>query len=54
MTKSQNVKYAVKNRVATIALNRPETLNAFSQGLRRDLLATLTLAVDDDDVRIIV
>ena len=54
MTEYQNVNYAVKNRVATIALNRPETLNAFSQGLRQDLLATLTLAVGDDDVRIII
>jgi 2-(1,2-epoxy-1,2-dihydrophenyl)acetyl-CoA isomerase len=54
VTEYQNVNYAVKNRVATIALNRPETLNAFSQGLRRDLLVTLTLAVGDDDVRIII
>ena len=54
MTEFQSVNYAVENRVATIALNRPETLNSFSQGLRRDLLATLTRAVGDDDVRIIV
>ncbi|MFT5135046.1 MAG: 2-(1,2-epoxy-1,2-dihydrophenyl)acetyl-CoA isomerase [Arenicella sp.] len=54
MTEYQNVNYAIKNRVATIALNRPDTLNAFSQGLRQDLLATLTRAVADDDVRVIV
>jgi 2-(1,2-epoxy-1,2-dihydrophenyl)acetyl-CoA isomerase len=54
MAEYQNVNYAIKNRVATIALNRPETLNAFSQGLRQDLLATLIRAVADDNVRVIV
>lgn len=54
MTDYQNVIYSVRNRVATIALNRPQTLNAFTQGLRTDLYAALQSAGEDEDVRIIV
>lgn len=54
MTEYEDVNYTVQNRVATIALNRPETLNSISRGLRQDLLATLRRAESDDDVRIIV
>ncbi|MEM7359853.1 MAG: enoyl-CoA hydratase/isomerase family protein [Pseudomonadota bacterium] len=54
MTDYHHVNYAVENRVATIALNRPDTLNAFNQGLRNDLYAALQQASDDGDVRIVV
>ncbi|MDQ3238611.1 MAG: enoyl-CoA hydratase-related protein [Actinomycetota bacterium] len=40
--------------VATIALNRPERLNAFDGGLHRDLHAALDEAASDDDVRCVV
>lgn len=54
MTEYHNVKYSVLNRVATISLNRPSTLNSFDQGLRRDLLAALQRAEQDEEVRILV
>lgn len=54
MTDYQHVNYSVHNRVATIALNRPDTLNAFNQGLRTDLHAALQQASSDDDVRVII
>jgi 2-(1,2-epoxy-1,2-dihydrophenyl)acetyl-CoA isomerase len=42
------------DRVATITLNRPATLNAFSLNLARSFVATLDQLRRDDDVRAIV
>jgi enoyl-CoA hydratase len=49
-----NVQYKVSERVATIAMNRPEARNALSDQLLDDLLAAFTGARDDDDVRCVV
>jgi len=54
MTNYENIKYEVRDKVATIALNNPATLNSFSQGLRLDLIAALQRADADDEVRLIV
>jgi enoyl-CoA hydratase len=43
----------VEGAVATITLNRPEHLNAISEGLRADLLSTLRQLNPGDDVRVI-
>ncbi|MFC1797472.1 enoyl-CoA hydratase/isomerase family protein [Pseudomonadota bacterium] len=48
------VSYSTSNRVATILLNRPEAMNAFETQLRLDLMAAITQAGGDDDVRVIV
>jgi enoyl-CoA hydratase/carnithine racemase len=48
------VRYDVAERVATIALDRPEARNALSDELLDDLLAAFTAARDDDDVRAVV
>lgn len=42
------------NRVRTIALNRPERLNAFSNRMVADLAAALQHAVDDPEVAVIL
>ena len=42
--------YDVRDRVATVTLNRPETLNAISNDTRRELPAALRRAEADDDV----
>lgn len=44
----------VKDRVATLTLNRPERLNALGDTLRTDLYDALLKARDDDQVRAIV
>lgn len=54
MIEFDTVNYTVKNRVARIELNCPESLNAFKQALRLDLLAALQQAESDDQVRVIV
>jgi enoyl-CoA hydratase/carnithine racemase len=46
--------YKVDNLVATITLNRPETLNALTPRMRKSFAAVLELAENDDNVRVIV
>jgi enoyl-CoA hydratase len=53
MPEYQNVLVDVDDGVATITLNRPEKLNAISEGLRRDLEAALRDLNPGDDVRVI-
>jgi enoyl-CoA hydratase len=50
----ETVSYAVADRVATVAMNRPEARNALSDQLLDDLIAALTAARDDDEVRCVV
>lgn len=54
MTQFDTVNYSVNQRVATISLNRPQALNAFTSELRLDLLAALNQANNDDEVRVII
>lgn len=48
------VRYEVAERVATIALDQPETRNALSNELLDELLDCFERARDDDDVRCVV
>jgi enoyl-CoA hydratase/carnithine racemase len=50
----ETILYAAENGVATITLNQPDTRNAFSAELLRDVLAGLYEARDDDDVHVLV
>jgi enoyl-CoA hydratase len=54
MTTFETVLYEVKDGVATIALNQPETRNALSPELLADLRRALELARDDEAVRVVV
>lgn len=53
MAEYENVLVEVDNGVGTITLNRPEKLNAISEGLRGDLEAALRELRPGDDVRVI-
>lgn len=46
--------YNADNLVATITLNRPETLNALTPAMRKSFETALGLAENDDSVRVIV
>lgn len=46
--------YDVSDQIATITLNRPEKLNAFTGTMRREMIAAFDLADADDDVRAVV
>jgi enoyl-CoA hydratase/carnithine racemase len=51
---STEVLYQVSQRIATVTLNRPERLNAYTAALGDALRAAMRRASDDPDVRVIV
>ena len=50
----ENILFEKDDEVATIALNRPELLNAFNGALQTEIYDVLTEAAEDDGVRCIV
>jgi len=50
----QSILYSTANRVATVTLNRPETLNALNEPIRNDVYDALGRAMNDPEVRAIV
>jgi 2-(1,2-epoxy-1,2-dihydrophenyl)acetyl-CoA isomerase len=53
-TQLETVNVRLSDGVATVELNRPETLNAWNRQLGGDLLAALEHATDDEVVRAVV
>src|ERR1043165_9825105 len=49
-----SVRYEVADRIATIALDHPETRNALSDEVLDDLIEAFEMARDDDSVRCVV
>ncbi len=50
----ETVTYAAEGGVATLTLNRPDKLNAFTTGMMRDLIAAFDLTDADDAVRCVI
>ncbi len=50
----QQIIYAKENHLATITLNRPEKLNAYSEVMVHEILAALADARDDNEVRVVI
>lgn len=50
----EQIDYAVRDRIATITLNRPERLNAWTPRMGKELYAAFGAAAADADVRVIV
>lgn len=46
--------YSKENRVATITLNRPTKLNAYSEVMVHEIIAALSDARDDDQIRAVI
>jgi enoyl-CoA hydratase/carnithine racemase len=46
--------YAVQDSIATITLNRPEKMNAYTGTMQQEMCAAFDAADDDDDVRAII
>ena len=54
MAQDLNVLTAIADRVATLTINRPDKRNALNGPTRRELLAALGAARDDDGIRVVV
>ena len=50
----QQINYEVEERVATITLNRPERLNAFTATMMQEMVDALDRVNADDDVRAVI
>lgn len=49
-----NILYRTEDRIAVITLNRPEKRNALTPALRKEVVAALKAAEQDDDVSVIL
>ena len=54
MTAWREIDYAVADRIATVTLNRPDRLNAWTATMETELRAAMVGAARDDDVRVIL
>ena len=54
MSESSSVLYNVNNNVATITLNRPNSFNAMTNDLMRNLVAAMARVETDTSVRVVV
>ena len=50
----EQILFAKADRVATITLNRPAKLNAYSETMVHEILAALAEARDDDEIRVVI
>ncbi|HET9351083.1 MAG TPA: enoyl-CoA hydratase-related protein, partial [Burkholderiales bacterium] len=50
----EEILYAVQDRVATVTLNRPDKLNAFTTRMRDGLIEAFARADADDGVRVVI
>lgn len=48
------IEYQVDEQIATITLNRPTRLNAFSEKMVEEVVSAIDLADNDDDVRVVI
>src|SRR5258708_35706573 len=50
----QHILYDVSDKIATITLNRPDRMNAWTQVMEQDVRHAMEAAATDDNVRVIV
>ena len=50
----QHILYDVSDKIATITLNRPDRMNAWTPVMEREVREVMTAAAADEDVRVIV
>ncbi len=50
----QHILYVKEDHIATVTLNRPQKINAYSETMVHEILAALADARDDDGVRAVI
>ena len=50
----EQILYDVEDRIATVTLNRPDRLNAWTPTIEREVRQAMTQATADDEVRVII
>jgi enoyl-CoA hydratase/carnithine racemase len=50
----EQITYEVSNQVATVTLNRPDKLNAWTQKMEQEVTEAIRVASSDDQVRVII
>ena len=50
----QHILYEVSDRIATVTLNRPDRMNAWTAVMEHDVREAMMAAAKDDNVRVIV
>jgi enoyl-CoA hydratase/carnithine racemase len=51
---NQETQYDVTDRIATITLNRPDKLNAWTATMEQEVRAAMAAAESDENVRVII
>src|SRR4051812_39008550 len=54
MSEYPDILYSVKDRIATVTLNRPDRLNAYTDRMAQSIRLAIADATRDHDVRVIV
>jgi enoyl-CoA hydratase/carnithine racemase len=54
MKEFEQILYAKSGHIATVTLNRPQKLNAYSEIMVHEMLAALGDARDDDEIRVVI
>lgn len=54
MNNLETINYKIENRVATISLNLPKTMNALSKKMRLELKQVIDASENNDEVRVVV
>ena len=54
MTTYETINLDIANNIATLTLNRPDRMNAFTEQMARDMIAAFDATDADDDVRVVI
>ena len=54
MAEYETVKLEIADKIATLTLNRPDRMNAFTEQMAKDMIAAFDETDANDDVRVVV
>ena len=54
MPNFETIQLAIADGIATLTLNRPERMNAFTPAMAQEMIAAFDASDADDDVRVVI